>query len=443
MFHIRKQRMSKKAIEDIAEALLSGMASGLKWRATTTKPKDGIELRNLKLVGMLQTGLQLTPKDWENLKIPLLRMNHYVHADGKYYRPSQLLKNETDTLLRYMNDHRSIANLNWGDAFKTSCSRQNYVSKIKRYIFDKDDERKYHKSYDKTMQTFLNAVELSDSKMCKENATLFKNADFRVKYKLLKKHKRKEFCLGDPKVDEAFKAIKLINPRITNFRTSTSDWETCKNLSKSRTRERNRKVVTVENSMKYLMRARELLEACDRRTSIGELGFALMLTSGRRMSEIFNGKSRFRKGSNACSALFTGQLKNESKGEYEIPLLCKFEDFVNALDHLREKQGDVSELTNDQINSKYSSNLNKLLKTRLFYPQSTNHDCRRFYIQAIWKGYKYEGQHTFNAVAMQFLGHSDLQESLNYNYLLLGDFRALQSIFHRANKLSLSPEYSV
>lgn len=434
--------MSRKAIQDIAEVLLSGMASGLTWRATTRKPKDGSELRNQKLAVMLQNGLQLTLKDWESLKIPLLRMDHYVHAGGKYFKPSQLLKNEIETLLQYMNNHKSIANLNWGDAFKTSCSRQNYVSKIKRYIFDKDDKRKYHKSYDKTMQAFLHAVGGSDSKVCKENATLFQKADFRMKYKLLKKHKRKEFCLGDPKVDEAFKAIKLINPRISNFRTTTSDWETCKNLSKDRTRERNRKVVTVEKSMKYLMRARELVETCDQRTSIGELGFALMLTSGRRMSEIFNGRSRFRQGSNACSAFFTGQLKTESKGEYEIPLLCNFENFMNALNYLREKQGNVSELTNDQVNAKYSSNLNKLLKMKLFYPLSTNHDCRRFYIQAIWKGYKYEGQHTFNAVAMQFLGHSDLQESLNYNYLLLGDFRALPSIFQCANKLSLLPEYN-
>lgn len=430
--------MSKKAIEEISNVLLAGMASGLKWKMTKKKPEKGTEVYSEGLTDLLQKKMQLTVTEWTSLKIPLLHMDHYVYTDGKYFKPSTLLKDWRAVLMRYMTDHKTIANLDWGDAFKTSCSRQNYVSKIRRYIFDNGDDRKYHKMYNETMKNFLSVVEASDSETCREAAVQFKKADFRAKYKMLKKHKRKEFCLEDSEVDEAFKAIKLLNPRIADFKTSASDWEICKRSGRQRTLDRNRNRVTVEDSMQYLTRAREIVKTCNQRTSLGLLGFALMLTSGRRMSEIFNGRSVFRLGSNACSALFTGQLKTDIRKEYEIPLLCKFEHFAKALDCLRKKQKDVGNLTNDEVNAKYSSNLNKLLKAKLFFPQSTNHDCRRFYIQAIWKGYAYEKQHTFNAVAMQFLGHGDLQESLNYNYLLLGNFRPLPSIFEKSNKLLLN-----
>tara|TARA_B100000787_G_scaffold170094_1_gene163955 strand:+ start:367 stop:1683 length:1317 start_codon:yes stop_codon:yes gene_type:complete len=430
--------MSKKAIGEITEMLLAGMASGLKWKVTTKKPEGESEIHNQKLASMLQNRLQLTVTEWSNLNIPLLHMGHYVHTGGKYFKPSTFLKDWRVVLLGYMTDHRSITNLDWGDAFKTSCSRQNYVSKIRRHIFDNGDNRKYHKLYDKTMGTFLRAVQASDSNMCKENAELFQNADFRVKYKMLKRHKRMEFCLDDANVDEAFRAIKLLTPRIDDFRTSASDWDTCRRLGKQRTHDRNRRVVTVEGSMKYLSHAREVVKTCTQRTSLSVIGFALMLTSGRRMSEIFNGKSYFRIGSNACSAFFTGQLKTDIAREYEIPLLCRFEHFAKALGCLRQRQGDVRDLTNDEVNARYSSNLNKILKSKIFFPQSTNHDCRRFYVQAIWKGYEYEGQHTFNAVAMQFLGHSDIQESLNYNHLLLGNFVRLPSIFETKNKLTIN-----
>lgn len=427
--------MSKKAIAEIAEALLAGMACGRQWHMTNRKPTAGKEINNAKLSQMLERSTELAALEWESLHIPILTMDNFVHLNGRYCRPTRPLVNYQEKLLEYMTNHKTISNLQWGDAFKTSCSRQNYVSKIRRKIFDEDDQRKYHKSYHRTMQRFLGSIHATASNNCKENAILFQHANFRMKYKLIKKHKRKEFCIGDTKVDEAFSKIKLVNPRVLGFRTNAADWEICKQKSKERTRKKNRQVVTVRDSMKYLKRARTILETCQYTTTLGELGFALMLTSGRRMSEIFNGRSVFKKGSNANSSLFTGQLKTDVKGEYEIPLLCTFELFSEGLKTLRQKQGNLSELTNDDINTKYSSNLNKALKTKLFFPGSTNHDCRRFYIQAIWKGYKYEKQYTFNAVAMHFLGHSDLQESLNYNYLLLGGF--LGDTFHEKYKLFL------
>jgi hypothetical protein len=53
-------------------------------------------------------------------------------------------------------------------------------------------------------------------------------------------------------------------------------------------------------------------------------------------------------------------------------------------------------------------------------PEASVHDCRRFYIQAVWLGFRYdETPVTFNVVAMQFLGHATLAESLHYNSVRL------------------------
>jgi hypothetical protein len=343
-----------------------------------------------------------------------------------------------ETILEHMKTHKESGSFDWGNAFKTSCSIQTYVSKIKRNIMEKDDDRKYHELYTKTIQNFRQVLLATTSADCLKKSMIFLSSPFHVKYKLLKKHNRKKFCFGDKSVDDAFKEIKILKQNIVDFRPSVEDWEICKERSVERTKERNKKTIFVKDASSYLENAIYILETVTKKTSISELGFALMITSGRRMAEIFNGKSSFKNGSTKYSAIFEGQLKADRPQIYEIPLLCKLEIFQRGLDHLRLKQGNwnvqlqkfendkpnVLDLSNDDVNSKYASNINKQLKRVLFLPKSSNHDCRRYYIQAIWKGFDYENQtpYTFNTVAMQFLGHASLAESLNYNYMKLGTF---------------------
>ena len=411
-----------------------GAPLGLKWRKVKNgKTGNGQEIINEDLTNALKHQRKFTQTEWDTFGIKNIREDSFVKSGPSYFEPSGI--------------------------FKSSCSRQNYVSKIKRYIFDSEDNRKYHKHYRKTIAIFNQALlKEGVSDVCKEKALKFKELDFRMQYKMLQRHKRKEFCLGNKEVDDAFKKIKLVNARILQFKVSASDSEKCKVQSIARVRRKNRDIILVTNSTKYLMDARKILKLCadsNHNTRIEDLGFALMLTSGRRMAEIFNGRSKFTKGTNSVSAMFEGQLKTDKHPIYEIPLLCEFDDFIGGMDALRLKQGNwdiatktfkndtpsVLQLSNDRINARYSSNLIRRLRAGLFFPHSTNHDCRRFYIQATWKGYKYDRLHTFNTVAMQFLGHGDLKESLSYNYLVLDDFDdTIKDIFATENRLKITEE---
>ncbi len=163
-----------------------------------------------------------------------------------------------------------------------------------------------------------------------------------------------------------------------------------------------------------------------------KLGICLMLVSGRRTAEIFNGKSIFTKGSTPTSVMFKGQVKKNEAGEeendlsYEIPLLCYADTFMKGFALLQNMQGN-KQFTNKQVNSKYQTNLSYWLKQMFPLPAPRNsvaryltpHDMRRFYVVAVFEMYNYidEGI-AINTVAMNVLGHENLETSLAYNIQL-------------------------
>lgn len=328
----------------------------------------------------------------------------------------KLLSGEAgSSVAEYMRRHRS--------AFNTDCSMQSYVSRVRRMVLDSPDPRKFHASHRDTLSAFRARVRRRDvDPDCRQKARAFLDSTFRKQYHTMRRHARRKFCFGNPGVDEVFREIRMLPDSMQSFHPLREEAYSCRRQSTATTLRKNESVLLIRDASSFLDRAVEILRESTPRTSIASLGFALLLVSGRRTAEVFNGRSSFEPGPTAMSAIFTGQLKKRSSTTYTIPLLCTFSLFDRGMRALLEKQGD-EELTNEEVHVKYASNLNKAIKSQLA-PQATVHDCRRFYIQALWLGYGYaETTATFNRVAMQFLGHDTLSESLKYNNVRLLEFR--------------------
>lgn len=313
-------------------------------------------------------------------------------------------------------------------AFNTDCSVRSYVSRVRRLVMDSSDPRRFHPQYTSTMRAFRARLRQVGpvGPECEAQCDAFFAATLRRKFKMMRQHRRKAFCLGDERVDEAFREIKLLPDNFASFRPSPKTIVSCVRSGVRRTIEKNESVLLISDASKYLDAATATLRTCTERTAITTLGFALMLVSGRRMAEIFNCRSTFAPGPNARSTVFHGQLKTDLPTAYAIPLLCEYEAFRRGWGVFRAKVcagAGAGELSNDAVHRKYSSNLNKDIKRRLFLPEASSHDCRRYYIRAVWEGYSYEDTtYTFNRVVMAFLGHSTLEESLKYNTVRLRGF---------------------
>ena len=86
---------------------------------------------------------------------------------------------------------------------------------------------------------------------------------------------------------------------------------------------------------------------------------ALAVVSGRRSTELLNGRSTFLAVPNKPTlALFEGQLKTKSDTPcpYFTPLCCNFDTFIRGLDALRtiqRRDGGIAHLTNTEVSDKY------------------------------------------------------------------------------------------
>ena len=87
---------------------------------------------------------------------------------------------------------------------------------------------------------------------------------------------------------------------------------------------------------------------------------ALLVVSGRRTVELTNGKSVFRSALDKGHyfAWFRGQAKKRGAAkEYLIPLMVPYTRFMGALKTFRDRQGNVSALTNLQVKKKWAGQL--------------------------------------------------------------------------------------
>lgn len=159
------------------------------------------------------------------------------------------------------------------------------------------------------------------------------------------------------------------------------------------------------------------------RYNISEHALGLLLMCGRRTAELMNGKSEFSNINSSNMISFDGQLKKrfpDEKIAYNIPVLIDSSLFLNSLQNLRNEQGDVSDLSNDDISIRYHSGLSRKLD-ELFPDANTVHNIRGIYINMAFRMFQM-GKKSLNAAIMTYLGHETVDVSLSYSHIVLEQF---------------------
>ena len=151
--------------------------------------------------------------------------------------------------------------------------------------------------------------------------------------------------------------------------------------------------------------------------SIPRLALPLLLLSGRRTSEILNGKSTFEATEKTTTCLFKGQIKKRGEETtYEIPLLCDFATFTHAFNVLRIKQGGEVFKQPEACTNRYSHMLKEEISQHFSFAAHV-HELRAVYAAMAY--HLYQCNTTFNRAAMRILGHEKLDVSLSYNSVVL------------------------
>ena len=179
---------------------------------------------------------------------------------------------------------------------------------------------------------------------------------------------------------------------------------------------RQDETLVIPDIERLLMRATHLLENATHAISMSRLILGLALVSGRRCTELTNGRSKFLPViGRPYHAEFHGQLKQREPQPYVIPLLVPHTLFIHCLDILREKQGDVSGLTNEECKSRFVANANAALKRGELAGMPTCahvHSLRAVYAKLVH--HMWSSPWEVNRLAQRVLGHVFVEESIAY-----------------------------
>lgn len=164
------------------------------------------------------------------------------------------------------------------------------------------------------------------------------------------------------------------------------------------------------------------------RYGLYELALALLCASGRRTTEILNGKSSF-ECVNGCdrACSFSGQLKTKREKTYAIPLLVRYDTFAAAYARLNELQrrdanptlDTPSQYRNRQTSQTYQSGLGQFMHKHRAYGLNgvpRVHALRGVYAKLVC--HLFDCSPLSDAGTVQYcLGHYNLEESLAYGAL--------------------------
>lgn len=151
-----------------------------------------------------------------------------------------------------------------------------------------------------------------------------------------------------------------------------------------------------------------------------DLALALLVVTGRRTSEIMNGKSSFLPVRNREHlAVFRGQLKTKRDVAYTIPLLTTLKRVSATFKELRARQARKSPRrtkNNRAVSRKYQSGLRQhALDNAILSKLNKLHDLRGIYAKLAYDNVDWgAARPTLNMAAMRFLGQQDLKDANVY-----------------------------
>ena len=206
------------------------------------------------------------------------------------------------------------------------------------------------------------------------------------------------------------------HPIPKGFSLSSEETQALKKQRLTAKMARQDETLVIPDIERLLNRARHLLENATDSTSMSRLILGLALVSGRRCTELTNGRSKFLPVTGRpCHTEFHGQLKQKDPQRYIIPLLVPHTLFDHCLQILREKQGDVSGLTNEQCKQRYAPNANAALTRGELVGMPTGahvHQLRAVYAKIVY--HFWDSPWEINRLAQLILGHMSIEESIGY-----------------------------
>ena len=218
--------------------------------------------------------------------------------------------------------------------------------------------------------------------------------------------------------EAALAALALLPANVAALALSRDEHAQRRQVRAARLMAKQSRLIHVHNATVWLAHAVELCRASHAGLSVARLALPLLLLSGRRSSEILNGRSSFLPTGRATTAVFAGALKKKGhSAPLEIPLLCEHAVFAHGYAALRAAQRH-EQLSEVECNNKYHSALTLELPN-LFPFAPTPHALRSVYAAYTFELYSHEC--AFNLVCMRVLLHESIGVSLSYSSAKLHD----------------------
>lgn len=261
---------------------------------------------------------------------------------------------------------------------------------------------------------------------CTRFVEQLRGGDMKTQYDLLKEARGSTFP-HDFKVQ--LLKIRLLPDNVARLKLSEDEGRNCQKMQKNRRISKNAALVHIGDGYAFHRQHSKMLES-PQDLSVVRLCLCLAFVSGRRETEILNGRSEFTPvDGTPFHVRFKGQLKkNQSAKDAPliIPLLVESSVFIAGLKTLRSKQSqDTPLLTNKQIAARYTSQLHGAQK-RLYPGLNKTHDLRGLYVQYVNTMFGHGV--ALPLLCMLCLGHSDISDSLHYMSYSVAGMEAMRGV---------------
>ena len=229
--------------------------------------------------------------------------------------------------------------------FKTDCSLKNYMSRVRIFVLQTDDKRKFHPKYESDARKLVRLATRT-SPAVRAAVDEFLKLPFKSQFMRRRFRNAGIAVTGDDAVDAFLSKMRFVAPNIIDFRTDMKHTRDCRRVTEQHRLFANENLKLIADATAKIDTCRAILTTASRAhrdgytgappVSVPRVAIALLAVSGRRTAEILNGKSQFGAGRTPQSAVFTGQLKTHMALSYEIPLLCNYADFRDAYAYMKQ-----------------------------------------------------------------------------------------------------------
>jgi len=236
--------------------------------------------------------------------------------------------------------------------------------------------------------------------------------------------------------ERALANLQLLPDNLADFCLTKAEILANKKASRDKIVAKNDAPFVVEDAQRVMEVVLRMLHDAKPSDTYQTLVPALQLASGRRQTEITNGKSSFEPiEGRPMYARFTGQLKTkqEEDAPYIIPLLVPYDVFIRAFQALRARQaaGPPIPDTNEGCHQRYGKNIQRGLDQMTAngtwpLPRCNEHKMRAIYAALVYE--LFDCPHTFNRTCQIVLGHSDITDSLSYSDALIRGCDGLRDV---------------